>query len=136
MAGKKGHDWLLQIEDSGTPGAFTTMGGLRSNSLTINNEAIDATNKGSNQWREVLDGAGIRSMSMSGSGIFTNSATLSQARADAINGTLRKFKMIDSDSGDTFTGLFKITSMERGGEHNGEMTWSMSLESSGEVTVS
>lgn len=136
MAGEKaGKDWLLKIEDSGTPGQFTTFGGLRSNSLTINNEAIDVTNKGSNQWRTLLDGAGIRSMSISGSGVFTNSQTLSQARQDCINGTLRKFQMIDDDSGDTFEGFYKITSMERGGEYNGEMTWSLSLESSGEITV-
>lgn len=136
MAAKKGGDFLLKIEDSATPGSYSMLGGLRSNSLTINNEAIDATNKGSNQWREILDQAGIKSMSISGSGIFTSDATLTQARQIAISGLLTNFQIVDSDSGDTFQGKFKLTSLERGGEYNGEMTWSISLESSGEITVS
>lgn len=136
MAGKAGKHLLLKVDTAGSPGTYTTIGGLRSKSMTINNEAIDATEHGSNEWRELLDGAGIRSMSLSGSGIFTTNANLSQMRADAIAGTLRNFQLVDDDNGDTFTGKFKITSMERGGEYNGEQTWSVSLESSGEIVVS
>ncbi len=136
MAGEKGgKDFLLKVEDSGNPGTFDIIGGLRSKSLTINNEAIDVTNHGSNQFRELLDGCGIRSMSISGSGIFNTSTTLSQIRTDVINGTLRNFQIVDDVGGDVFEGLYKITSFERAGEYNGEQTWSVSLESSGEVTV-
>lgn len=137
MAGEKGgKDFLLKIETAASPGTYTVLGGLRSKSMTINNDAIDSTNHGSNQWKEILDGAGIRSMSLSGSGIFNTSTTLSQALADMLAGTLRNFQIVDDAGGDTFTGLFKITSLERAGEYNGEQTWSLSMESSGEIVVS
>lgn len=136
MAGKAGKNLLLKVEDSGSPGTYTTIGGLRSKTMTLNNEAIDATNHGSNEYREILDTAGIRSMSVSGSGIFTSDANLAQIRADVIAGTLRNFQIVDTDAGDTFTAAFKIVSLERAGEYNAEQTYSISLESSGTITVS
>jgi predicted secreted protein len=35
----------------------------------------------------------------------------------------------------TFSGSFKIATLERAGDFNNEQTWSMSLESSGAVTA-
>ena len=134
MAAVGGKDLLLKIEDAGNPGTFITMGGLRSKSISINNEAIDVTEHASNQFREILDACGIRSFSASGSGVFTDGVTLDQALADCIAGTLRLFQIVDV-GGLTFEGLFKITSMEQSGEYNAEQTWSLSLESSGEITT-
>ena len=74
-------------------------------------------------------------MSLSGSGVFTDSTTLSQAQTDCLAGTLRSFKIVDNDSGVTFEADFKITSLERAGEYNGEMTYSMSMESSGTIAI-
>lgn len=133
MAGA-GKDFVLQIGDGGGTEVFTTIGGLRSKSMSINAEAIDITNHGSNQWKTLLDGAGIKSMSVSGSGVFTDSASEAQMQTDALAQTLRNFKIIDSDTGDYFTGAFKITSLEYAAEYNAERNWSISLESSGAIT--
>lgn len=135
MSGEKGGKNLLLKIDNGA-GTYTTLGGLRSKSMTLNAEAIDVTNHGSNEWKELLDGAGVKSMSISGSGVFNTSTTLSQAITDWAAQTLRNFQIVDADSGLTFQGAFKITSMERAGEYNGEQTWSMSMESSGTITIS
>lgn len=136
MSAEGGKDLLLKKEDPGNPGTFITVAGLRSKSISINNEAIDVTEHASNQFREILNACGIRSFSMSGSGIWTDAATLKEAITDTINGTLRKYQVVDTFTGGlTFEGLFKMTSMERAGEYNAEQTYSMSLESSGEITV-
>jgi TP901-1 family phage major tail protein len=112
---------------------FRTVGGLRSTSMAVNAEAIDVTNQGSNQWKELLDGAGIKSVSISGSGVFEQDSRLARLRANCLNQTLTSFRVVEHASGDYFQGSFKITSLERAGDYNNEQTWSISLESSGAV---
>lgn len=133
MAGKAGKNLLLKVESPTVAGTFITLGGLRSKSISINNEEIDGTNHGSNEWKESLDEAGIRSMSISGSGIFDNSTVLKQAIKDVIAGKHRKYQIIDTDTDMKFEGTFKITSCEFAGEYNAEQTYSLSLNSSGAV---
>lgn len=134
MAVGGGKDWLLQIGNGAGSESFTTIGGLRSTQLSFSAEGIDITNQGSAQWKTLLDGAGIRSMSVSGSGVFTDSATEAQFRTDALAQTIRNFKILNYETGDYFLGAFKITGFENSGEYNNELTWSVSLESSGAVT--
>ena len=71
MAAQKGLDVLMKIDISGTK---TTIGGLRSTSITLNDESVDITNKDSLGTRTLLAGAGVNSLSVSGSGVFTDSA--------------------------------------------------------------
>jgi TP901-1 family phage major tail protein len=115
--------------------SFHTLGGLRSKSLSFNSEAIDITNHGSQEWKELLDGKGLRSMSVSGSGIFDSNAALARMQSQALANAITRYQLIDADTGNAFRGAFKITSIEYAGEHNGEKTWSLSIESSGEVGV-
>ena len=132
-----GKNFLLKVEDSAGAGTYTTLGGLQTTTLTMAAEAIDSTTHGSNQNKEVLDGAGIKSMSISGSGLYESGATLTNVETAALDQTLTRFQVIDSSSGGrTYTGLFKITSVERGGGYNDAQAFSISLESSGSITVS
>ena len=137
MAGEKGgKDLLLKVDIDGTP-TYNTLGGLRSKTMTVNAEAIDVTNHGSNQWREILDGCGIRSMSIAGSGVHNgDAATLNLVDDLSRTQVLNRFQIVDDDSGRTYTAFFKVVSFERAGEFNAEQTYSITLESSGDVTVS
>lgn len=135
MAEKGGKDFLLKVDTGGS--TFVTVGGLRSTTMTMNAEAIDVTNHGSNQNRLLLDGAGIYSMSVSGSGVHDgDGATLNLIDDNCQSQTLTPFQVVDDDSGRTYEASFKITSFERAGDYNNEQTYSISLESSGAVTVS
>jgi TP901-1 family phage major tail protein len=137
MAAKGGKLWLLKVEDSPAgSGTYTTIGGLRETSMSLSAEAIDATNHGSNQNKEILDGCGIKSMSLSGSGIFTDAQNLEDIEDAFHSQTLTRFQCIDNETGGrTYTALFKITSFERGGGYSAEQNYSISLESSGSVTT-
>ena len=143
MAAQKGFELLLKIDIGGT---YTTVGGLRSTSITMNEESVDATSKDSFGQRTLLAGGGVQSVSMSGSGIFTDSAAevavkaAFAAQANTTNGTagnqtaaFPNFQVFVPDLG-TFTGAFQITSLEYAGEYNGEATYSISLESAGFTT--
>ena len=139
MAAQKGLDLLLKINTAavGSTPAFATVGGLRSTSITLNEESVDATSKDSSGQRTLLAGGGVQSVSMSGSGIFTDSATevLMRTTFAAQSGgsaVFKNYQIIVPGLG-TFTGFFQITSLEYSGEYNGEATYSVSLESSAAV---
>lgn len=133
MTVKAGKDFLIKIGDGAMSEAFTTLGGLRSSKMTINSTDIDVTTIDSNEWKELLNGAGIRSFAVSGSGLFDDSATLTRARTVLMANTIVNLKIYDP-AGNIYAGAFKIKSMEQNGEYNGAAHYSTSLESSGAVT--
>ena len=110
-----------------------TVGGLRSTSITLNDEAVDVTNKDSSGNRTLLADGGIHSMSVSGSGVFTDAASETTLK-DAMNASaFKNFEVIIPDFG-TYQGAFMVATLEYAGEYNGEVTYSVTLESSGAVT--
>ena len=138
MAAGKGSSFLLKENSTGTP---ATVGGLRSTSMTINGEMVDITTKDSNAFissgndkaRDLLQGGGVRSMSLSASGVFTDSSTENLVRGFAFDGAIQNYDLVFSD-GSKIAGAFLITSYERAGEFNGEETYSLTLESSNTIT--
>ena len=138
MAAGKGSSFLLKENSTGTP---ATVGGLRSTSMTINGEAVDITTKDSNAFissgndkaRDLLQGGGVRSMTISASGVFTDSSTENILRGFAFDGAIQNYDLVFSD-GSKIAGAFLVTSYERAGEFNGEETYSVTLESSNTIT--
>ena len=133
MAAQKGSSLLLKIGNAGSPEAFTTIGGLRSTSITMNDEAVDITNKDSSGVRALLANGGVQSTSISGSGVFTDAASEATLRGKFGASSFSNFQVIVPDFG-TYTGAFMVASLEYAGEFNGEVTYSVTLESSGTVT--
>lgn len=136
MTAQKGKDLLLKLFDPAAnagAGDYVNVGGFRSNNFTINGENIDITSKDSNGFREILAGAGIRSISASGSGVFMSDDALKQVNAAVLSGAVENWQIIAPGMG-TYEGPFALSSLEMSGEHNGEMTYTISLESAGAVT--
>jgi TP901-1 family phage major tail protein len=132
MSAQKGKDLLLKLDSTGT-GVFTTVAGLRTKSLSLNAETIDTTHAESlGQWRELLDGAGVRRARLTGSGIFKDSASDTLVRQYLFNGTVRAWQIVVPDFG-TITGPFQITSLEYAGRHDGELTFDLAIDSAGEL---
>lgn len=134
MAIEKGSAFLLKIGNGATPPVFTTVAGLRTTQLTVNTETVVVTNQGSGGWRELLSGAGVRSVSLSGSGVFTGSAAEARVKANALAGQIDDYR-ISFESGDTLTGRFLLTRLDYAGDFNGERTYTLALESSGAVVA-
>ena len=133
MAEQCGFNFLLQRDTGGA--VWATIGGLRTKSFSMNNEAIDVTNHGSSQIRQLLENCGVFSMSGSGSGVYDGDADTLHALETAVkSGAFETLRFMDED-GRTYTGSFKITTFERAAEHNGEATYSISFESSGDITI-
>jgi TP901-1 family phage major tail protein len=133
MAAQKGSLFLLKVGDGGGTEVFTTIGGMRTNSFSLNNQAVDTTNKGSGQWRELLSGAGTSSVNISGSGVFTDDAAEEMVRGYAFNNEIHNYEIVFGN-GDTLSGAFQITSYSRSGNHNNEEAYTVSLASAGAIT--
>jgi TP901-1 family phage major tail protein len=130
MAAEKGSAFLLKISDGATTPVFTTLAGLRTTGLTLNAESVNITHKGSGGWRELLGGAGIRSISLSGSGVFTNSTAETRLRTLALGAAVDEYEVVFETS-DRLKGKFQVTRLDYAGDYNGERTYAVTLESSG-----
>lgn len=133
MAAEKGRSFLVKRGDGATSESFTTIAGMRETSLSINGETVDITNKDSGGWQTLLAGAGTTSVSVSGSGVFTDTATEVSMQTSAMNKTIDNYEIV-FESGDKFSGAFAVSSCEYSGAHNNERSYSLSLESSGQIT--
>lgn len=133
MAAQKGASMLLKIGNGGSPETFTTIGGLRSTGITLNDEAVDITNKDSSGNRTLLADAGIHSMTITGSGVFTDAASETTLKGTMNASSFTNFQLLIPDFG-TYTGAFMCASLAYNGEHNGEVTYDVTLESSGAIT--
>lgn len=137
MPGAPGKDLLLQREDTPGSGTYTTLGGLKAKTFTIEHEGIEDTNHGSSEAKSFIDGAGIKSMKIQGSGVFDRSAGLNGLVDNLIAGTQTRMRVIDTGSGGrTYTALFHLQSVEMGSEYNGAQDYSIQMESSGSITIS
>ena len=132
MAAEKGSAFLLKVGNGAVPVVYATVAGLRTTQLSVNGEAVAITSKDSGGWRELLSGAGVRSVSVSGAGVFTGSAAEARLKANALSGVLDDYRLA-FESGETMTGRFLVTRLDYAGDFNGERSYTLSLESSGAV---
>lgn len=132
MPAEKGSAFLLKVGDGANVPAYTTVAGLRTTQLSINGDPVVVTNKGSGGWRDLLSGAGIRSVSVSAAGVFTGSTAETRVRNNALSGRIDDYQM-SFESGDRIEGRFLITRLDYAGDFNGERSYTMALESSGPV---
>jgi TP901-1 family phage major tail protein len=130
MGAQKGKDLLLKVDAEET-GAFATVAGMRSRRLNFNADAVDITNaESAGRWRELLEGAGVRRAGLAGAGIFKDAASDASVRELFFNGSIRNWQVAIPDFG-TVTGPFQVTSLDYAGEHDGEVSYEIALESAG-----
>ncbi|MBC7155313.1 MAG: phage major tail protein, TP901-1 family [Rhodobacteraceae bacterium] len=133
MAVQNGKDLLIKLDLTGG-GQFQTVAGLRATRISFNAETVDVTSLESvGGWRELLAGAGVKSASVSGSGVFRDADTDERARAIFFGGEMPAFQVIIPGFG-VVEGPFQITGIDYAGSHNGEATYEMTLASAGALT--
>jgi TP901-1 family phage major tail protein len=131
MVAQKGKDLLLKIGDGA--GGFGTVAGLRARSLVLGAASVDVTHADSaGRWRELLAGAGLRRASLAGSGVFKDAASDALVRQLFFDDEIRPWQVVVPELG-TVQGPFQITSLEYRGDHQGELTFDLAVESAGEI---
>ncbi len=133
MTVQNGRDLLIKMDMTGD-GRFETIAGLRASRIAFNAETVDVTSlESEGRWRELLGGAGVRSASISGAGVFRDATTDERARQVFFDGEVPRFQVVVPDFG-TIEGPFQVTSLEYAGNYNGEASYELSLASAGALS--
>jgi TP901-1 family phage major tail protein len=133
MTAQRGKDLLIKIGDGGSPEVFTTVAGLKATGLAFNATAIDITNADStDMWRELLD-AGIKSATVTGSGVFRDQASDAALRSVFFAQSLSNWQIVIPSFG-IVSGPFKLTQLHYEGPHDGEVKITLSLASAGALS--
>jgi TP901-1 family phage major tail protein len=134
MAAATGRLVKHKIGDGASPEVFTNIG-ARAVSCTINGSAVDITDNDGDGWRQLLDGGGVRSLSVSLQGAFkaTTAGDLllrTKANAQAIYNGEMAF-----EGAVKYSGTWQCTSFQLSGEVDSAMTYSATIESAGSMTL-
>jgi TP901-1 family phage major tail protein len=135
MAATRGANMLLKY-NTGTFGSpvWATMGGLRTRRMRVGRAVIDVTTADSaNLERVLLSGGGVAMTSVSGDGVFEDTAAQAAAEAAARAGTFLDMQITVPGYG-TYRGEFAVTDFEFAGDFDKELTFSCTFESAGAVT--
>lgn len=134
MPAQSGAAFLLKITNGATPPVYQTIAGLRTTQMSINGDTVVVTHKQSGGWRDLLSGAGTRSVSVSAAGIFLGSTAENTVRSRALEGVLDDYELSFED-GAKLRGKFLVQRLDYAGDFNGERSYTLQLESSGPVVA-
>lgn len=136
MTAQAGKDMLIKIGDGAAEESFATLAGLRARTISLNARTVDSTDADSaGGWRELLPGAGVKSASVSGTGIFRDRDADETARTAFFAGEARRFQLVIPDFG-VLEGPFVIAALEYSGRFDGEAQYALTLASAGEIGFS
>lgn len=135
MADIPGKTVLVKVEDTPGGGTYSLIAAGQSHSLTINNTEVEINTKDSGSWRDLFPEGSIKSMAISLSGVFTDTADQARliAIAESATNPAANFKFLDG-AGEELVGEFQVSSLEFGGETEGFASYSATLASNGAVT--
>jgi TP901-1 family phage major tail protein len=138
MAAQKGSAMLLKIGTTAADAStdtYATIGGLRTTSITHNDDAVDITTIDSAGVRELIAQGGIRAVSISGSGVFTDATSETTLKNAFGAAAFSNFEVVIPDFG-SYKGKFMVASLSYSGEYNGTVSYDVTLESSGAIAFS
>jgi TP901-1 family phage major tail protein len=125
MAASSGRELLIKKND-------VVLAGVRTKTVTINGEPIDVTTDDDSGYRTLLGDPATRSIDLSVEGI-TKDATLRAIVAGGGSQMLTDIT-VEYPNGDEISGDFYLVSIEEAGEYQDAVTFTASLQSSGEYT--
>jgi len=137
MAAKSGRDLLVKIHDGSAnfdDANYVVVGGFKSNGFDINGEAVDITSKDSAGFKELLAGAGNLSLSVKGSGVFVDDASFKRVH-DHMMAQTHPLCRIEVVGFATYEGDFAISSLSMTGDDGDAISYDVSFDSAGAVTV-
>jgi predicted secreted protein len=108
--------------------------GARTDSVTLNNEPLDITDKDDSGWRTFLADSGLRSLSCEIEGVLKDDVLLIDSVDDPTTALLNECVVTISGIA-TFTGDFMLQSIQLGAEQGDVVTFTATLESGESITA-
>lgn len=133
MADITGKSVLLYIGDGGSPEAFALIAAGTSHSATISTTEVEKNSKDSGGWREIFPTGAIRSVALTMSGIFTDTAAQEDLRQLAMSADPSANFRFTFGGTRRITGNFQVTSYEHSGETEGFAQFTANFASNGVI---
>ena len=128
-----GRDLLLNLGDGAEPQHFVPVAGLRTRTLSLNARTIDVTHaESAGGWRELLEGVGLKTCTISGAGVFVDDAAALRLRQLFFAQQGADWQIVLAGAG-VLAGKFLVAALDYSGRFDGEASWSISLASAGEI---
>ena len=108
--------------------------GARTDSVTVNNEPLDITDKDDAGWRTMLNDVGVRTVSCEIEGVLKDATLLTDGVGNASSALLKECVVTISGIG-TLTGDFYLNSVQIGAEQADVVTFTATLESGESMTA-
>jgi len=108
--------------------------GARTDSVTLNNEPLDITDKDDAGWRTFLADSGLRSLSCEIEGVLKDTVLMADAVGTPTTALLKECVVTISGIA-TFTGDFYLNSLQIGAEQADVVTFTATLESGETITA-
>ena len=108
--------------------------GARTDSVTINNEPLDITDKDDSGWRTMLADVGLRSVSCEVEGVLKDTVLLDDSVGTPTTALLKECVVTISGIG-TLTGDFMLQGLQIGAEQADVVTFTATLESGESMTA-
>ncbi|MBL4837129.1 MAG: phage major tail protein, TP901-1 family [Kordiimonadaceae bacterium] len=138
MAAKSGRDLLVKIYsgsgDISDAGSYNVVGGFKSNGIDISGEAVDITSKDSGGFKEQLESAGNLSIAVKGSGVFVDDASFKLVHEHMLNQT-HPLCLVEVVGFASYMGSFTVSSLSLTGDDGDAISYDISLDSAGVITV-
>lgn len=132
MTNYKGKDFLLKL---GTWAGGNAIADCRTHTLKIGNEQVEITNKSSNSFRTLLEGAGTKSLGITFGGVVSNDTYFETFQGYAFANSINAMALGGIADSDVIEGSFAVSDFEITGEYNGEQTFTATLMSSGSYSL-
>lgn len=113
----------------------TTLAGVRTRGLSVTNDYVDVTSDDDAGWRKLLADPGLRSIEVTVGGITKDEILLGDMMAANVEAkTLDANLPTSQTTPGTVSGNFLISAFEQTGDHDGEVEFSVTFMSDGEIT--
>jgi TP901-1 family phage major tail protein len=133
MAKSPGRDGVLSIWNGS---AFIVIGGLRAKSIKLDQTNVDITTADSSgRWREMINGAGVRSVEIDGAGMYDRDPGIKLALAAFNNSALATMRFAHTGIGMQIDGAFIIDSISIDSPYDGAAGYSIKVSSAGAITL-
>lgn len=127
MAAQKGRDLLVKKNS-------VAIGAQRETSVSFDGSPVEVTSKDSDGYRTFAAFSGSESLDISVSGVWDDDTLRDAALAGTGTSKLLTDITLEWGDGATLSGDFYLATLESAGTHDGEETYSATLQSSGTFT--
>lgn len=134
MTAQKGRDVLVRVRKENTAQSYETLAGLRKREIRFATAGVVSTTANSaSGWREMMAGAGEKSIEISGEGVFVDSAADARLSIAFWGRETPDFELVVPAFA-VLRGPFLISELRYGGSHDGEADFAIKLKSAGVIS--